>query len=1509
MHRGGKGAGGGKWGQPSKWKGGSGASGVESKRFGGEDRGLRYKKFEKSDVGKKPRWDTEDANTDKPSNGNDDDDVGSRFSDKLSLESLEELTRRDDELDVRFGFDRFIEGQPRKGWMFNMRPTLVADPETGVPRSALDCFFLGEDGSTFKASLPYQPYFYLGIKVGHFGEVEGYLRRKYEAKIFKIEAIEKEDLDLKNHLSGLRRTYLKLSFLTVQALMSVKSELTPLMKRNKDKMTLSDVYNPTDDAGPSHAKQAPGQALDYIIDMREYDVPYYTRVSIDNEIRCGGWYLLTPKDGTCEFQFLKDMLVWPDPKIFAFDIETTKLPLKFPDPKIDSIMMVSYMLDGQGYLIVNRQIVSQDIEDFEYTPKPEFEGQFQIHNAPDELALLNRFIQHIQQVKPNVYVTFNGDFFDWPFVEARMAHHGINMFHEIGVRCENEEYRYRCGAHLDAFCWVKRDSYLPQGSQGLKAVTTAKLGYNPMELDPEDMFRFASEQPQTLAAYSVSDAVATYYLYMKYVHPFIFSLCSIIPMNPEDVLRKGSGTLCEALLMQEAFLGNIIFPNKNTPDANGKFWKGHLLESETYVGGHVEALESGVFRSDLHSKFKLDAKVVQKLIDDVDRVLHFGLTVEAKLDPANIVNYQEVRSEIVAKLEHLRDVPMRKENPVIYHLDVMAMYPNIILTYRLQPPAIVDQETCAACDFNKEENKCQLLLSWTWRGDYVPANRSEYESIRSQLEHERITTKAPVTKNKFGFAESAQTQFHSEVKARLKAYSKTVYKVTHKVQEETREATVCQRENPFYVDTVKAFRDRRYIYKEKLKHAQRNLEKVRKEATSDASIQEAAKLVVLYDSLQLAHKCILNSFYGYVMRKGSRWFSMEMAGCVTYTGAQIIMQARQLVEAVGRPLELDTDGIWCILPASFPQNFKFKTADPTKSWTMSYPCSVLNRDVHESFTNHQYQTLIDPDTKEYAVHNECSIFFEVDGPYRAMILPASKEKDKKLKKRYAVFNNNGTLAELKGFEIKRRGELKLIKAFQGQIFETFLQGTTLVECYAAAAGIANQWLDVLDTRGASFESIDELLELLTESSNMSRKLEEYGKAKSSAITTAKRLAELLGQDMIKDKGLNCSYVVSKKPPGAPVTERVIPTAIFSTPLAEQLHFLRKWCKDPGMTEVEVRDILDWAYYRERLGSCIQKIITIPAALQRVDNPVPRIQNPDWMIKEVRETLNMQQQGRLMFEPTTREAAIEDLENIGKKMERSLGPRATVHKRSRDLADIEDANDENGTDNNAADSDSNAMQPEPDEFQVWLTGMKKKWKQQRENRKKRRAMFGANGVRTADPRAGNYFQQRSTNLMASTWEVLQVAETATPGEFVLWALIDDSSLLPVKLDIPRTFYINTNVGPADTAAQHGKRVQAHLPRSKPARFLTEYSYVETVYRKRSRDLAALFNRPEVEGVYETQVPLLQRALETLGNVCAVLPAVRKEGPKERFSLLDLEGKESKKYLDQSSLKYFDSAAST
>ena len=45
--------------------------------------------------------------------------------------------------------------------------------------------------------------------------------------------------------------------------------------------------------------------------------------------------------------------------------------------------------------------------------------------------------------------------------------------------------------------------------------------------------------------------------------------------------------------------------------------------------------------------------------------------------------------------------------------------------------------------------------------------------------------------------------------------------------------------------------------------------------------------------------------------------------------------------------------------------------------------------------------------------------------------------------------------------MKRRGELELIKIFQSSVFEAFLKGDTLDDCYKAVAKVADYWLDVL----------------------------------------------------------------------------------------------------------------------------------------------------------------------------------------------------------------------------------------------------------------------------------------------------------------------------------------------------------------------------------------------------------------------------------------------------------------
>ncbi|XP_046401826.1 DNA polymerase epsilon catalytic subunit 1 [Ischnura elegans] len=1436
-----------------------------------------------------------------------------------------------DVIDSKYGFDRVKDRAEHIGYLINMHTTEILDEDKRLI-SAVDYYFIREDGSRFKASLPYMPYFLILTKKGCTEEVSAYLAKKYSGTLAKVETVSKEDLDLPNHLVGLKQKYLKLSFLTVNDLMKVRKEIAPAAHKNREKEKGNTFYTEMlasslmQNTSGSVAKKVTNQ-LENIIDIREYDVPYHVRVSIDCKIFVGAWYSVKTF-GPHEAPTItrrEDLIDRPDTIVLAFDIETTKLPLKFPDVASDQIMMISYMVDGQGFLITNREIISADVDDFEYTPKPEFEGLFVVWNEEDEKALIRRFLDHFMEVKPHVVVTYNGDFFDWPFVEGRAALYGFDLRTEIGFSKDKEGiYASRPCVHMDCLCWVKRDSYLPVGSQNLKAVAKAKLRYDPVELDPEDMCRMASEQPDILANYSVSDAVATYYLYNKYIHPFVFALCTIIPMTPDEVLRKGSGTLCEALLMVQAYTVNIVFPNKQESETNKLTSDGHLLEQETYVGGHVEALESGVFRADIPCRFRLVPEAVQKLIDGVEAALTHAICEEENIPLDQVTNLDEVVAEVKERLQDLRDTPNRLENPIIYHLDVGAMYPNIILTNRLQPSAMVDETTCAACDFNRPGATCQRSMTWLWRGDFMPATRSEYQRIQQQLEMERFPPEVPGGPPRAFHQLPKQERAELERK-RLSEYCRKAYRKTKVTRTEERSTTVCQRENSFYVDTVRAFRDRRYEYKGLNKVAKKQVAEALAKGDA-AEIKSAKNREVLYDSLQLAHKCILNSFYGYVMRKGARWHSMEMAGIVCCTGSSIIRRAREIIEQVGRPLELDTDGIWCVLPASFPENFVITSTHPKKpKVTISYPNAVLNSMVKDFYTNDQYQELVDPENLVYTTRSENSIFFEVDGPYLAMVLPASKEEGKRLKKRYAVFNFDGSLAELKGFEVKRRGELQLIKIFQSSVFESFLKGDTLEQCYESVAKVADYWLDVLYSKASTMPD-SELFELISENRSMSKKLEDYGAQKSTSISTAKRLAEFLGDQMVKDAGLACKFIISRKPDGAPVTERAIPLAIFQSEPSVKRHYLRKWLKDSTIDDVDIRDVLDWDYYIERLGGTVQKIITIPAAMQGLPNPVPRIRHPDWLHKKMVEKNDTLKQRRIneLFtkapaKPVDRSeeimdgtevdgsndgsGAVADIEDIGRSgkdvplSKLAGGPIPVCNKRKRVQSDGEgDSSAGASRWNNAGGKDKtvrswrDVLGPPPsmgttrEEIIEWIKFMKKKWVLQRELRStarsaqlvpanrvgmavasgpgnKRSSLLGAGTI-------GGFLRKAQETLLNTPWQIIQVLETGQPGVFRLWALVGQE-LHQIRMVIPRIFFVNQrSPREEDPTGKLWRKCTRILPRSRPVFNLYEYSVSEGLFQEHSQELTADLSTPDIEGIYETQVPLEFRAILQLGTVCAV-----------------------------------------
>lgn len=169
-----------------------------------------------------------------------------------------------------------------------------------------------------------------------------------------------------NHLSGRKGKFLKLSFRNTVDLAAVRKVLQPAVIRNtelskerglqsEDLMNFS--INDEDDgfgnASFSNAntamrrKNPESYGLNNIVDLREHDLPYHLRVNIDLSIRCGLWYTVSASAGKIKLERIVEKNVRPDPVVLAFDIETSKLPLKFPEAHNDPIMMISYMIDGK----------------------------------------------------------------------------------------------------------------------------------------------------------------------------------------------------------------------------------------------------------------------------------------------------------------------------------------------------------------------------------------------------------------------------------------------------------------------------------------------------------------------------------------------------------------------------------------------------------------------------------------------------------------------------------------------------------------------------------------------------------------------------------------------------------------------------------------------------------------------------------------------------------------------------------------------------------------------------------------------------------------------------------------------------------------------------------------------------------------------------------------------------------------------------------------------------------
>lgn len=157
-------------------------------------------------------------------NSNFHDESFAKSSKKRFQDTEKDDHQQDDEkIDEIFGFERMKYEKPRLGWLLNYLPATMYD-ERGMKRSGLDLYFIDREGGNFKASLYYEPYFYVdACDPARIMEISQHLSKRLEG--CRVEIVHKEDLDMANHLSGKKHQFLKLSFGEVSDLVAAKSLL------------------------------------------------------------------------------------------------------------------------------------------------------------------------------------------------------------------------------------------------------------------------------------------------------------------------------------------------------------------------------------------------------------------------------------------------------------------------------------------------------------------------------------------------------------------------------------------------------------------------------------------------------------------------------------------------------------------------------------------------------------------------------------------------------------------------------------------------------------------------------------------------------------------------------------------------------------------------------------------------------------------------------------------------------------------------------------------------------------------------------------------------------------------------------------------------------------------------------------------------------------------------------------------------------------------------------------
>jgi len=151
----------------------------------------------------------------------------------------------------------------------------------------------------------------------------------------------------------------------------------------------------------------------------------------------------------------------------------------------------------------------------------------------------------------------------------------------------------------------------------------------------------------------------------------------------------------------------------------------------------------------------------------------FHLSANCQQTNASVQLFQARKSTTVRQLR----VPPPLTIPVCPALPTFSTFLSrshkLCSARRLQPSAIVTDEDCAACSFNRPGKTCLRQMQWVWRGETFACDSREYHTVKNQLASEPLPPETEGGPHR-AFDQLPYEERQKLLKARLKLYTQKV---------------------------------------------------------------------------------------------------------------------------------------------------------------------------------------------------------------------------------------------------------------------------------------------------------------------------------------------------------------------------------------------------------------------------------------------------------------------------------------------------------------------------------------------------------------------------------------------------------------------------------------------------------------------------------------------------------------------------------------------------------------